>query len=85
MDEAMVQRQNGDRDRTVGFEAHWAHHVGQCSWHFAEMSANTVRGDHMETRSELCSCGQLVGECNSSQQACIVAQDIRESSVSRYQ
>jgi hypothetical protein len=46
---------------TVGFEAYFRHHLSRYSLDFGEISANTRPGNHMETRSEVLSCGQDVG------------------------
>jgi hypothetical protein len=46
----------------VGFEFYFRHHLSQDSLYLIDKSANTRPGNHIETYSELCSCGQTVGK-----------------------
>jgi hypothetical protein len=46
----------------VGFEFNFRHHLTRRSLQFVEISANMRPGNHIEARSELFSCGQLVGK-----------------------
>jgi hypothetical protein len=46
----------------VGFEFYFRHHLSRHSPDFAEISANARLGNHVEARSELFGCGQIVGK-----------------------
>ena len=46
----------------MGFEFYFRHHLGRHSVDLGEKSANTRRGNHIETCSERCSCGHFVGK-----------------------
>jgi hypothetical protein len=45
----------------VGFEFYFRDHLSRDSLDFSDKSANIRPGDYIETRSELCGCGQTVG------------------------
>jgi hypothetical protein len=47
---------------TVGFEFYFRHHLRGQSNDFGEISASTRPGNHIETCSELFTCGQTVGK-----------------------
>jgi len=45
----------------VGFEFYFRHHLSWHSLDFGEISENRRPGNHIETRSEVCTCGRTVG------------------------